>query len=759
MKTLPPPVTMSGNHGQSDEAHLDMSGLIDTVYDHRWLIGTITLVMTLIGVAYALLATPIYQSDILIQVQDNPNSANNVLANVEQMFDNKSAASDEMDILGSRLVVGGTVQKLNLDIRVAPDYFPVIGRWLASHADGLSQPGLFGYGGYVWGTEKVAVSRFDVPVALLSKPFRIVAGRAGSYRLLAKYDDISAVGQVGTPLTVNTADGPLTLQVDALRGNPGATFSLTRVSLVHAIEDLQKALRITEKNKDSDVITASLLGPDRVLTSQVLSEIGQEYVHQNVDQRAQEAEKSLSFLEEQLPKLKHQLEDSESAFNQFRAANATLDLTEEGTAVLQQSVDVQGKIVDLEQKRSELLARFTANHPAVISVDGQLQSLKSRLATIEDKTRQLPELEQTELRLQRDVQVNTDLYTSLLNTAQQLRLARAGKTGNARLVDTAIVSENPVKPNRKIVVVLALLIGMFVGVGVAWARKRWFGAMVQPHEVEAGCALPVYAVVPLSKHQVAQDAHGDFGRLGEVSVLALSDSDSISVESLRSFRSALQFILLEARNNIVLISGPTPQVGKSFIAANLAAVLAASNQKVLLIDADLRRGDLSRRFGIAQAPGLAEIVLGYALEPAMHRNVLPNLDLIARGRTQGNPSDMLLNPNLAKFLKSVSAEYDVVIIDSPPVLAVTDATVLGRHAGTAFLVVRQGVTSVPQVRESAKRFTQAGVTVNGTVFNGLKSRPGNDGYGYGYGRYAYATTPVPRNLDNVEPMRARGRRL
>jgi len=755
MKTLPTPVPINGNPApKPDDTHLEMNGLIDAVYDNRMLIGTITLVMTLLGIGYAIFATPVYQADILIQVQDNPNSANNMLASVEQMFDNKSAASDEMDIVGSRLVVGGTVQKLDLAIRVAPKYFPVIGRWLASHADDLSQPGLFGYGGYVWGTEKVKVSRFDLPEGLLGKPFRIVAGSGGSYRLLSKFDNIAATGQVGTPLMLNTPDGALTLQVDALSGNPGATFALTRVSLVRAIEDLQKALRITEKNKDADVITASLQGQDRLLTSQVLTEIGHEYVHQNVDRKAEEAEKSLSFLDEQLPKIKRQLEESENTFNQFRASNASLDLTEEGTAVLQQSVDVQGKIVDLEQKRSELMARFTANHPAVISIDDQLQSLNGRLGTIEAKARRLPALEQTELRLQRDVQVNTDLYTGLLNTEQQLQLARAGKTGNARLVDTAIVPENPVKPNRKIVVVLALLIGMFLGVGVAWMRKRWFAAMVQPYEVETGCALPVYAVVPFSKHQLARDAHKDQGRIGTVSVLAVADSDSISVESLRSFRSALQFILLEARNNIVLISGATPQVGKSFVAANLATVLAASNQRVLLIDADLRRGDLSRHFGITQAPGLAEVIIGEALESALHQNVLPNLDVIARGRSQGNPSDVLLNPNLGKFLKTISAKYDVVIIDSPPILAVTDGTTLGRHAGAAFLVVRQGVTSAPQVRESIKRFAQAGVSVDGAVFNGFKSRPGNDGYGYG--RYAYTTTPVPTG--NVEPMRSRGRR-
>lgn len=721
--------------------HLDIGGFVDLLHEGRWLIAVMVLVAMLAGIGYAVFAQPVYQSDILIQVEDNPSSANNVLASVQQMFDTKPAASDEIDILGSRLVVSSAVEEQRLYISAQPRYFPVVGRWIAAHAHGLSQPGLFGWGGFVWGTERARVSTFDLPQTLYGKPFQLIAEAAGHYRLVGDFAGVDAHGTVGVPLTVTSSDGPLRVLVDQLSGNPGATFLLTRVSVVTAVQALQKALRITQKNKDSNIINASLQGTDPVQTSAVLTEIGEQYVQQNAERKSEEAQKSIAFLGEQLPKLKRQLEDSESAFNAFRARNSTIDLSEEGTAVLQQAVDAQNRLVELEQKRNELLARFTGNHPAVLAVTDQITLIKQHLADIEAKTKRLPELEQTQLRLQRDVQVNTDLYTSLLNTAQQLHLVRAGKVGNARLVDSAVVPDNPVKPNRKLVVALALAIGLFGGITVAWVRRQMFGGIGQPQEIESAVGLPVFASVPLSKDQQNVDKRA--GAVRGVSLLAHLERDSLAIESLRSFRTALQIALLDAHNNVVLMTGAEPNVGKSFVSANLAAVLAASNQRVLLIDADMRRGDLNRHFNIAASPGLAELI-GGTMPPGevVHRNVLPKLDVLTRGGSPPNPSELLLDPSLGNFLRAASAEYDVVIVDSPPVLAVADAATLGHHAGTAFLVVRQGATTIARLREATKRLSQVGVLLKGVVFNGVRPRPG--GYGYGYARqYRYQSTNAP----------------
>jgi tyrosine-protein kinase Etk/Wzc len=719
---------------------VDAGAFIDTLYDNRWLIAGLTILTTAVAVGYAVLAAPVYQSDILIQVEDNPNSPTDALSSVAQRFDIKSEASDEIEILQSRLVLAPAVRSQGLTVDVEPRRFPVFGRWWSTLQKGLSTPGFFGHGGYVWAQERATVSTFDPPTTLYGKPFKLVAGPNGLYTIENDHAGIRVTGHVGESLTVQTEDGPLTANVTKLDARPGGTFMLTRVSEVTAIESLQKAMRIAQTTKDSDVIQASMQGRDAHQTSEVLTEIGQQYIAQNVERKSAEAEKSLAFLDVQLPQLKHQLEESESAYNQFRAQNALIDLSEEGSAVLQQTVDSQNKLADLEQKRNELAARFTENHPAVLAILNQETVLKQRLGQIDTKTRRLPRLEQTQLRLQRDVQVNTDLYTGLLNSAEQLRLVRAGKTGNARLVDTAVVSGNPVKPNRKVVVVLGAMVGLFGGCLFAWFRRQLSQGIMHARDIERDTGLPVYASVPHSKPQRARDARmWSPSQAGKLTLLAHLDGDSQPIEALRSFRTALQFVLLETSNNIVLMSGPTPGVGKSFTSANLAAVLANSHQRVLLIDADMRDGDLHRHFGQREGPGLADLIAhDKPFEELVHRAVLPHLDVLARGVAPSNPSEMLMSKRFTQFVSEAAKQYDIVLIDTPPVLAVADVGSLGQLAGAAFLVVRQGSTTVAQIKESAKRLAHVGVMLNGLVLNDVKPRPGDKTYGYGTYTYAGA---------------------
>lgn len=704
----------------------DAARLWDLLHANRVMIIALTLVVTLLGIGYAEFARPTFESDMLIQVEDNPNTANSLLESVQQMFDQKSVASDEVQILTSRLVLSRVVDKYRLDISVEPRYFPLIGRWIAerkrrAHDFSLSNPGLLGMGGFVWGAEHAELGTFDLPPALYGRKFKLIAQDGGRYQLLGSFSDIDldidAQGRLGQPLTVPTTYGPIRLVVTNLAGHPGAAFRLTRVATITAIDELERALRVTQPTKDSGLIQASLQGHNSQTITDVLNDIGDQYVAQDAERRSAEAQRSIEFLNRELPRLKHQLEQSEDAYNAFRAQNLTLNLGTQDTNLLQQSVDAQTRMAELEQKRSELLARFTPQNAAVVAVDGQIGTLRARLAQIEASTRQLPELEQTQVRLRRDVEVNTALYTGLLNNLQQLDLARASK-GNARVVDRATVADRPVKPKRKLVVALAALIGLCAGVMLAWVRQRLLGGITQPREIEASTGLPVLASVLYSSEQARLDKRRV--KASGVPVLAHSQRDCLTVDSLRSLRSALRTTLPEAHNNIVLISGAEPNVGKSFMSANLAAVLAASNQRVLLIDGDLRRGNLGRHFNVAASPGLSELIGGEAsLEQAVHREVLPKLDLITRGSTPQNPSELLLGAPLGELMRAASANYDVVIIDSPAVLPVDDAATLGQHAGTALIVARHRVTTVARLAEATKRLSQAGVLLKGVVLNGL----------------------------------------
>ncbi|GAB3627449.1 Putative tyrosine-protein kinase in cps region [Pandoraea terrae] len=735
MTQNPQPISILGLP-ERDEAHFDLGDSLDTLYDNRKLIAIITLIVSMLGFAYALLATPIYRSDILIQVEDSPTSANNVLSGVASMFDVKTAASDEMEILKSRKVVWKTVEEQRLYLQVRPRYFPLIGRWVASFADTLSTPGLFGLGGYVWGNERADVIRFETPSSMYDVPFTIAAQGRGRYLLHSGRAGIDARGEVGRVLHVSTPDGDVDLLIARLDAKPGARFVMRRFSIQQTVERLQSDLQISMHGKDSNVISVRLDGADPERVKGTLAEIGKQYVQQNIERKAEEAAKSLAFLDGEWPKAKAALEKAEAAFNTFRTTYGALSLGEEASAVLQQSVDAQGRLTDLQQKRQDLSARFTEQHPALIGVNDQIRELRARMGQIDERARRLPDLQQTAVRLQRDVQINSDLYTNLLSTTQQLRLLRAGKTGNARLVDEARAAELPVKPNRPLVAALSVLAGLCLGCGVAWVRKTLFGGIRHPYDVERVSGVPVYAAVPHSREQAALHAQMSAGNAG-LQILARSGADTAAIESLRSFRTALQFALLDAPNNVVLISGPTPGVGKSFISMNVAAVLAASSQRVLLLEGDLRKGYLHRYLGMPSHPGLSDLLAGTAAtEDVIRRQVLPNLDFVSRGTLVDNPAELLTHDNLRAFIEAMKTAYDIVIIDSPPVLPVADTAALGRLAGLVFVVVRQNATRAADVRETVRRLGQVGIKPRGMVFNDMTPRPGN--YGYGYGRYRYS---------------------
>ena len=732
-----PPLAQTHASSEQDDDTLDLASYLDFVIDYRWLIASIAMVVTLLGAAYAFMATPVYQANMLVQVEDSARSSKNILGDLSGMFDLKTAATAEMEILRSRFVVSRAVENTYLYIDVQPKYFPVVGRWIASRNKALSEPGLFGGGGYVWGAEKAAVTVFNVPEHLENQPFTLTANGKGAFTLTQEDAGIALTGKVGTLLKQATADGEIEVLIDRLEANAGAQFKLTRMPKLAAVEKLQQTLSISEKGKQSGILAVSLEGTDRIKTMQILNEIGHEYIRQNVERKAEEAEKSLAFLDKQLPELKSSLEQAEVKYNAMRNSRGTVDLGEEAKAVLQRSVMNQTRLAELKQKRAELLTRYQDTNPLVEAVNQQIRTATSEIEAVNSKIKTMPETEQEVYRLTRDVKVNTDLYASLLNSAQQLRLVKASKVGNARLLDGAVKPLLPVRPKKAMIIGLALLIGIFLGLVGAFIRKSLSGGIDDPHEIEEMLGLSISATVPHSEMQEALYAQIQ-GKAKKVSVLAHDAPTDIAIESLRSFRTSLQFSMLGAKNNIVMVTSPTPGLGKSFVSVNFAAVLASVGKKVLLIDADMRKGYLHRYFGLERNNGLSEMIAGeLSLEKAISTSVLNNLDFLSTGKLPPHPAELLAHANFAAALEAVAQAYDVVLIDTAPVLAVSDALVVAPHVGSVYSVVRGNVSVIGEINETEKRLQQAGSRVTGIVFNDLKPRASRYGYGSKYGKYRY----------------------
>lgn len=722
---------------QDDGDEIDLRALLATVLGARYLIASIVGAALLIGLIYVWVATPIYQVDASVQVEDSKGSGLGAAAkDLDGLFDVKSQATTEIELLRSRMVLGRALEQLSLDIVAEPDYFPLIGRAIARRYHGLTPAvGWPGFTGFAWGGEQIEVTRLRVPEAWEGKRLTLKVLAAEQYALYGPSGDKLGQGRVGEEFVPTAGAGAVGVFVQALQANAGVEFTLVKKPRLSTIDALQQQLAASEKGKQSGIIQLTLKGPDPVLAVNILNAIANQYVRQNVERKSAEAEQTLKYLDQQLPETKQQLEAAEVRFNAFRSRNGTVDVTKEGELLLQQSVAAETGLVELQQKRKELLQRFTADHPSVKALDAQIGAIQSQRSKFAGQVDSLPQTQQEVLRLTRDLQVSQEIYTGLLNNAQQLKVVRGGTVGNVRIIDYAEKPLLPVAPKKSLVLVLSLMLGLMLGIAAAFIRQALKSGVKNPKVIEARTGLSVFATIPYSARQDELQRNRSRSS-GKVQVLAHWDDQDLAVESLRSLRTTLHFASLDAANNRILISGSAPSVGKSFISVNLAAVLVASGERVLVIDADLRRGHINEFFGRGRDKGLSEVIAGVLpLSEAIYNTAIPGLDLLTTGTIPPNPSELLLHPHFAELLNTVTAQYDRVIIDCPPIMAVTDAAIVGRHAGTVLLAARFAVTPMNELEAAIARLRQAGVPVNGVLLNGVDQSAGY-GYGYGYG-YTY----------------------
>lgn len=726
------------------EEELNLGDLLAVLAASKWLILLVTMLAFLAGMAYLWIAAPQYQANALIQVEEQQTPTSEALSEILSPLPmGETAVSAQLGILKSRLVLGKAVDNLRLSIVAQPVYFPVIGSAIARGHDpatGLAEP-WFGLRQYAWGGEAIQVETFDVPTAYLGKGFILEAGADGRYRLwgpaTALFDDLPLIleGKVGHPAKAELNGEPLTLFVSELQARPGARFRLTQNNRFSVIDDLGVRLQLTEEGKQSGLIRVQLQSPQPAKASAVVNEIANIYLRQNVERKSAEAAKTLSFLEQQLPALKRDVEAAEATLNAYRLKQGSIDLPKEIDMVLTRIVDAEGQLLQLRQQREPLMQKFTVAHPTIVALDAQSARLEKELNELNKQVKTLPSAQQQIIALTRDVEVNTGLYTALLNKAQELQVAKAGALGNVRIIDYAFPPPEPISPKKGMVLLLSLALGLFLGIVAAFLRRSLWQGVENPDQLEKQLGLPVYSTLLHSRQQgrLSRQMRGG----GRPFLLANDYPEDPTIEGLRSLRTALRFVLLDANNNRIALSGPSPGVGKTFVTANLGMVLASPGKRVLLIDADLRKGQLHRYLGLSRNPGLSELISsGVTPDQAINRTAIEGLDLLATGTLPPNPSELLLHERFALCLEEMSGRYDHILIDCPPVLAVTDAAIAGRLAGASLLVVKAGVNSLQEVEQSVKRLKQAGVNLRGVLLNEV--RLAHRRYGGGkYYKYAY----------------------
>lgn len=733
------PIAPTNDQNKSSAQEIDLLALLGTLLDRKYFIVLFTAVFAVIGVAVAIFSTPIYKATALIQVEESSPSVPG-LDDMAGMFESSSEAVTEIELLKSRSVIGEAVDSLKLDITAEPKLFPIIGgkfyiEFTAEKPNDIAEP-MLGASSYAWGGEFISVFRFVVPKALEGEEFELLVKQNSQYELLNPNGDVVLNGTVGK----DEKDGFYELTVRELNARPDTIFTLVKNNRYRTVVKLQQEISASEKGKDSGIITLAYEHKNASHAEKVLDKVSDIYVRRNVERNSAEAKKSLDFLEVQLPEVKKQLEGSEQRFNDYQKQRKSVNITLETQAILEQIVELDTTLQELDLKRLELSRKFKREHPAYQGVIKQIESIEAEKELLTSKVSNLPETQQELLRLTRDVEVGNEIYMLLLSKTQELDIVRAGTVGNVRVVDAAAVdTTEPVKPKKALIAVVATLLGGFLAVAIVLIQKAMHRGVEDPSEIEA-LGLAVYASVPHSDHQDKLSGFAERARKNKTnkpkSILALDNPADLAIEALRSLRTSLHFAMIEAKNNIIAISGPSPSVGKSFISVNLASVLAQSGKKVLIIDADMRKGYLQTQFGLKWDDGLSDYLSGRLnLEQVTKPTKVEGLSVITRGQIPPNPSELLMHSNFSKLVEEVSTAYDIIIVDTPPILAVTDPAIVSAHCGTTLLVARFGQNHVREIELTRNRFEQNGIDVKGVVFNGVVKKASN-AYGY-YGYYNY----------------------
>lgn len=706
------------NRQQRSEANeLELGRIVGELIDCRKLIIGITTGFTVIAVLYALMATPIYQANALIQVEQKQGNA--ILSSLSQMLpDGQLQSAPEISLLQSRMILGKTVDDLNLQTQVEKEYFPIIGKGISRILNNKN--------------ESIKIDKLYIERKEDSTDPEIIITIKDDKHFTVEGDGFKVDGIKGEMLDKDK----LRILITEINAEPGASFEVKYLSRLKAINNLLEAFNVSDQGKDTGMLGLTLTGTDPNLISKTLNSIANNYLEQNVERQAAQDAKSLDFLNQQLPKVRADLDIAEDKLNSYRKEKDSVDLSMEAKSVLDQIVNVDNQLNELTFREAEISQLYTKEHPTYKALIEKRQTLQQEKTKLNKRVSGMPSTQQEVLRLSRDVESGRAVYLQLLNRQQELSIAKSSAIGNVRIVDDSITDPKPIKPKKILICIIGFILGLFFSVALIMLRFLLRRGIESPEQLEE-MGINVYASIPVSEWLLKASDKRKRKNNESDKLLAVENPTDLAVEAIRSLRTSLHFAMLEAKNNVLMISGASPNAGKTFVSTNLAATISLANRSVLFIDADLRKGYVHKMLGNEGKSGLSDILSGQAnVEETIISVPDGQFDYIGRGQVPPNPAELLMHPRFEKLLAWASAKYDLVIIDTPPILAVTDAAIIGRYAGTTLLVARFESNTVKEIEVSITRFEQSGVNVKGCILNGVVKKASSY-YGYGYNYYGY----------------------
>ena len=706
---------------QPKDDEIDLRQIWDVLSFNKYKIIASGGVGLLLALVYVLVASPVYEANALVQIESN--KQNNILGDAQALLGGGggggSKSDAEINLARSRMVLGRTVDEVKSDVVIAYKQIPIIGAVLSNKE--------------VKAEEALRINVFSVPDDLYNKNLELVYQGNKKYTLIIpetkKFPEVRVEGGVGKLLSYKG----LLLNLQSITAESGDGFTITKLSKLKAIDAIKGGLSIGDVGKDTGILTFNFVGTDKEKIQLLLNSVIKNYEHQNKEFEVLSAGRSLEFIDKQLPVTKDSLRQAEDLLNEFRHKNATLDLSLEAQSVMQNLTKIEAELTTVDTKEAEISELFTKDHPNYQALIEQKKVLQKAKADLVKRVASMPQLQQDVIRLTRDVEIEQQVYMQLLNKQQEFSIMKASNAGRVRIVDAAVTFEEPIKPKKPLIIMM-LTAGFAALAALYFIIKSLFNRAIEGAEAFASLGVDVLASIPLSLVQKSKDglflktrteknARTDF-------LLAQNLPTDPAVEAIRALRTSLYFTLMEAKNNVLMVSGATSGVGKSFVSTNLAVVMAQSAKKVLLVDSDMRKGYVHEMLHQPIGSGLSDVLSGaMSFNEAIRTTEIEGLDFVSRGDVPVNPAELLMKANLETLLAEVSGRYDYVILDAPPIMAVTDAAILGQQAGTTIIVARYGLTTEQDIENCVVRFANSNVVVKGAILNGVE-KSANNYYAY-----------------------------
>lgn len=731
---------------------------------------------------YLRYATKVYAIKSRVIVNDDSQQKTANLVDIVQL-DTRNMSTEtekEMEILGSRELLGKLVENLQLNVQ-------------------------YGYKGYIKSFQNFK----NIPFKLeLEHPDSIITFVSGDVEI--KDDKVSFNGVLYPCDTFVQSDfGKIKWHINKENINKfnKAELYVTIRPVASAVNQLQNSLTIEPISKQSSILALTYNDalPERGV--KILTTLLSLYGSTTINYKSQVSENTLRFLDERLKLVSGDLGDIEKELQNFKTKNDIVDLSAQGTVLLSQLQTTDSKISDLDVQKdvlnnvekyviqnnnsnkqipatlglldpvlTDLLnqlfqAQFELQKiqqtsgsknpnidvlqetidklkPSILAsiknLKSSIQVSKETLQSANDKLNgilnKMPVKERQLLDISRQQGIKNDIYTFLLQKREEAAITAAGIVANYRVLDKpeemGTVLPQPSKIYIWYILVALVLVSIYIYLKEFSSTKLKFRS-----QIEGRTKVPIIAEVAFQPNKTNSP------------IVVQEGKRTLIAEEFRELRTNLNYITFNAKDKskVILITSSIPNEGKSFVAINTSISLCLTGSKVILLEFDLRKPKISKEFGIDRSPGLSTYLIGNAKSSEIvqtHRNI-PNLSIIPSGPIPPNPSELITGQRLNELFDYLKENYDYIIIDSPPVGSVTDAKILARVADATLYIIRQNYTH-SSFLELIEDVHQKKILPNlNIVFNGIKVKtiPGyrygqsygygyNYGYGYGYG-YGY----------------------